>query len=136
MENQERRVDSRQVLEAIRLLRSVTNFIKIAPFVYAMMFILCMLVYLFCDDNTSSICDMLFYISPITSITFVCLSFKLKLCNWYRLQCLIPLMPLPFSIVDGMVCEFIEPVAYINYGITSLAFILSLLNAYFVFVKK
>lgn len=135
MENQEN-IKSEKILFAIKTLRDVTAFVKVVPFVYAALFLLCMLVYMFSDNDIMSLLDILFYVSPVTCLTFFRLSFILKFCNWYRLQCCLPMLTTPFTLFDMYICEFVHIGAYINYFTTTLIFTLSLLNTYHVFIKK
>lgn len=124
------------ILFAIKALRSVTRIIKIAPFVYAIVFIMCMMGYAILSDESASILDLMFYVSPIVCATFILLSYPLKLCNWYRLQVCLPMFPLPFTIIDETIWTFDSIAAIVNLSITTLIFLLSLINTYFVFIRK
>lgn len=128
--------DNKHILYAIDILRRTTKFVKLVPFVYALIFLLCMIPYWCCGDETLTIIDECFYISPIVSLTFIRLSYLLKFCNWYRLQCVLPIMPLLIVIIDENIYEFGSEARWINFAITILIFLLSLINAYFVFIKR
>lgn len=134
MENQEDKFE--KVLYAIGILRNVTRFVKIVPFVYALLFLLCMILYWHCDENILGIIDQCFYVSPIVCLTFIRLSYYLKLCNWYRLQCCLPMFPLPTIIIDESFYEFESEAMYISIVTISVVFLLSLVNAYFVFIHN
>lgn len=136
MENQEEKVSKEQILSAIKILRDVTIFMKVTPFVYAGLFLICMVCYMLFDDEIATLLDMLFYVSPITCFLFIRISFILKFCNWYRLQSTLPILPIFVVFVDNFVYEFGDTSAYINYAVTAIIFILSLINTYFVFIKK
>ena len=58
-------VDNKDILALVRILRKVTTIVKIYPFVYAVLYALCMIGYLVCDDIVSVVLDQLFYTSPI-----------------------------------------------------------------------
>lgn len=124
------------VLYAINVLRKATIFVKIVPFIYALIFLVCMIPYWCCSEEVLNVIDECFYISPIVCLTFVRLSYIFKLCNWYRLQCCLPMFPLPIVLIDENIYNFGLELAYINLCLTILIFILSLINAYFVFVKR
>lgn len=136
MENRERDITKEQIIRAIGILRKVTIVVKVAPFIYATIFLLCMIGYVTLSDGVISVLDMLFYVSPITCITFIRLSYLLKLCNWYRLQCCLPMFPLPFIIIDEYVNMFQETAVVVHLSLTIVIFLLSLINTYFVFIKK
>ena len=52
----------------INILRRATVIVKVAPFGFVVMHLASMLVYMFTNDYASSICDMLFYISPMVVV--------------------------------------------------------------------
>lgn len=127
--------DNKDILALVRILRKVTKIVKIYPFVYAVLYALCMIGYLVCDDAVSVMLDQLFYTSPIVVSCNILLSYSLKLCKWHRLQCLLPMFPLIPLFVDYL----IFPVSKLAFTINALTIIailmLSLINAYFVFIK-
>lgn len=128
-------VEHKDILAIVRILRKVTKIVKIYPFVYAVLYALCMIGYLVCDDIVSVMLDQLFYTSPIVVSCNILLSYSLKLCKWHRLQCLLPMFPLIPLFVDYLVF----PVSKLAFTINALTiitlFALSLINAYFVFIK-
>lgn len=124
-----------KVLNSIHILRKTTRFVKVVPFVYALLFLLCMCFYFDCSENILDIIDECFYVSPIVCLTFVRLSYLLKFCNWYRLQCCLPMLPLPIVIIDENFYEFGEASMWVNFFLTFAIFFLSLVNAYFVFIR-
>ena len=127
--------DNKDILALVRILRKVTTIVKIYPFVYAMLYALCMLGYLVCDDFVSIMLDQLFYTSPIVVSCNILLSYSLKLCKWHRLQCLLPMFPLIPLFVDYLIFPVSKLAFTINALTIMLLFILSLINAYFVFIK-
>ena len=128
-------VENKDILAIVRILRKVTKIVKIYPFIYAVLYALCMIGYLVSDDIVSVILDQLFYTSPIVVSCNILLSYSLKLCKWHRLQCLLPMFPLIPLFVDYL----IFPVSKLAFTINALTiitlFALSLINAYFVFIK-
>lgn len=127
--------DNKDILALVRILRKVTKIVKIYPFVYAVLYALCMIGYLVCDDIVSVMLDQLFYTSPIVVSCNILLSYSLKLCKWHRLQCLLPMMPLITLLVDVTIYPISKIASTIN-ALTIIAILmLSLINAYFVFIK-
>ena len=127
--------DNKDILALVRILRKVTTIVKIYPFVYAVLYALCMIGYLVCDDAVSVMLDQLFYTSPIVVSCNILLSYSLKLCKWHRLQCLLPMIPLITLLVDMTIYPISKIASTINALTIMLLFILSLINAYFVFIK-
>ena len=128
-------VDDKGILALIRILRKVTTIVKIYPFVYAVLYALCIIGYLVCDDIVSVMLDQLFYTSPIVVSCNILLSYSLKLCKWHRLQCLLSTFPLIPLFVDYLIFPVSKLAFTINALTIMLLFILSLVNAYFVFIK-
>lgn len=127
--------DNKDILALVRVLRKVTTIVKIYPFVYAVLYALCMIGYLVCDDAVSVMLDQLFYTSPIVVSCNILLSYSLKLCKWHRLQCLLPMIPLITLLVDMTIYPISKIASTINALTIILLFTLSLINAYFVFIK-
>jgi hypothetical protein len=127
--------DNKDILALVHILRKVTMIVKIYPFVYAVLYALCMIGYLVCDDIVSVVLDQLFYTSPIVVSCNILLSYSLKLCKWHRLQCLLPMIPLITLLVDMTIYPISKIASTINALTIILLFALSLINAYFVFIK-
>jgi hypothetical protein len=128
-------VEHKDILAIVRILRKVTKIVKIYPFVYTVLYALCMIGYFVCDDIVSVMLDQLFYTSPIVVSCNILLSYSLKLCKWHRLQCLLPMFPLIPLFVDYLVFPVSKLAFTINALTIILLFALSLINAYFVFIK-
>lgn len=124
-----------KVLTAIGILRKVTKFVKCAPFVYALIYLGVMIFYVELSIEADAVLDELFYVSPIVCFAFIRLSYYLKLCNWYRLQCCLPMLPTCVVLIDENVYEFGMEIAAVNFATITLIILLSLVNAYFVFIK-
>lgn len=128
-------VENKDILAIVTILRRVTKIVKIYPFIYAGIYALCMIGYMFLSDETADILDQLFVTSPIVVSCNLLLSKTLKLCKWHRLQCLLPIVPLLPIYVDSYIYSLSKVGAYINTTIILLLFLASLINAYFVFIK-
>lgn len=124
------------IVKVISILRKVTMVVKLIPFIYAFLYVASILTYWFCDECVISWVDMLFYMSPVAIIFMLILSRTLKLCKWHRLECVLPLMGFASLLVNDFVVEFGKYGQLANYIIVIATFILSLINAYFVFIHK
>ena len=127
--------DNRDVIALVRILRRVTTIVKVYPFAYTLLYIYCMLVYMFGTDTTATICDQLFYTSPFMVMCAIGLSYSLKLCKWHRLECALPLLPCITIFIDIYICRLSAVCAYLNSILMIILGIASLINAYFVFIK-
>lgn len=127
--------DERKILGAIQILRRVTRTVKIAPFVLAVLFMLSMIGYMLFSDTVATVLDYLFYISPSTIVILLILSKSTKMCVWHRLECVLPMVSMLPALFDDLIIELTNVAAYINASTIALIFLLSLLNAYFVFIK-
>lgn len=58
----------------ITMTRNAYRLVKIAPFVYAMIYIMCLFGYLMFNDTVSAMIDVLCYISPVPVIYNLLLS--------------------------------------------------------------
>lgn len=128
-------VENRDILAIVKMLRKVTTIVKVYPFAYTSLYISCMLVYMFGTDGASILCDQLFYTSPFMIFCAIGLSYSLKLCKWHRLECILPILPSIIVLVDEYVLQLSKLGAYINSTLIIALCILSLVNAYFVFIK-
>lgn len=127
--------EERKILGAIQILRRVTKTVKIAPFVLAVLYMLSMIGYMVFSDTIATILDYLFYISPSTIVILLILSKSTKMCVWHRLECMLPMVSMLPALFDNLIIELTNVAAYINASTIALIFLLSLLNAYFVFIK-
>lgn len=123
------------IVAVVSILRKTTRIVKIAPFVLVTMYMLAMIGYLFFSDVVAITLDTLFYVSPLVVILLWMLSKALKMCNWHRLECALPLVPQVPIFFDDYINQFDYAGAAINICVVGLLFLLSLLNAYFVFIK-
>lgn len=126
----------KSIMSLIEMLRSITRILKLFPFVYSLTIVFLSPLYFFDNGDITDILDNLFYVSPFVIILLFVLSYHLKLCNWYRIQCSLPLLPQCLGIVDSYVYEFGENTACAVFFAYVTIFTLSLVNAYFVFIRK
>ena len=116
--------------------RLIQTFVKVLPFVYAVGYLVAMVGYLFCNEVLSTWLDYCLYVSPLTVLMNLCLHRLLELCKWHRLACLLPLIAFATVVVDSWVVEFGHYAVFINVGVIIILLLLSLLSAYFVFIKR
>lgn len=131
----EKDVKQDKVLKAIRILRDVTVIVKIFPFLSSLLYIIFFLAQLLFQNDVVYEMESLFYISALVIVLLIVLSYRLRLCKWHRIQCLLLFMPQVFSYIDMYVYEYGVHSAII--ADIALTFILavSVLNAYKMFVK-
>lgn len=125
-----------KVLKAIRILRDVTVIVKIFPFLSSLLYIIFFLAQLLFQNDVVYEIESLFYISAFVIALLIVLSYRLRLCKWHRIQCLLLFMPQVFSYIDMYVYEYGVHSAII--ADIALTFILavSILNAYKMFKKS
>ena len=119
----------------VKKLRYVTAAVQVMPFVYSDIFIVCMVLYLFCSDEAACACDTLFYVSPVTVVSFLILSRLLRMCVWHRTACVLPLIPQLISFVDRNVIEFPFSAASITIVTSIVLFATLLVAAYKTFIR-
>ena len=119
----------------VKKLRTITTVVQLLPFVYASLYVVAMLVYLFGSETFSVICDHLFYISPIVVIYNLVLSKSLRLCVWHKSACLLPVFPECVGVFDRLILNLSELAALINILSIILVTIALLISAYNVFFR-
>lgn len=127
---------SDRIINAIGILKSITRIVKIVPFLYTFLYILFLVLQFIVNETALCIMENILYVSPIMILLFVLLSYKLKFCKWHRVECLLPITQQVLSLVDAYIYEFGEYSVYVIIYTIALLFTLSLVNAYFVFVRK
>lgn len=132
----EKDVRQDKVLKAIRILRDVTVIVKIFPFLSSLLYIIFFLAQLLFQNDVVYEMESLFYISAFVVVLLIVISYRLRLCKWHRIQCLLLLMPQVFSYIDMYVYEYGVHSAII--ADIALTFILavSVLNAYKMFRRS
>lgn len=121
---------------AIQILKKATATVKVAPFAFALLYLAALVIYLLFNDTVATIADMLFYVSPVAVFFNLRMSKIFKMCKWHRLECLLPLLPIVIVFVNGFGFIIPDIAVYVNWSVNLIIFLLSLLNAYFVFIKK
>ena len=124
-----------QIKYLIDKLRSITLAVQIAPFVYSLLFIFCLVMYLFCQEPVIVALDSLFYMSPIAACSFLVFSKVLNLCKWHKCACALPILPQIVVFADRNIIELSEAEAYISIIMPIVLSALLLIAAYNVFFK-
>lgn len=119
----------------LTIIRKTTKAIKLFPFLYIGLFIVLSFAMGFASIEATRIISGIIIVSPIMVAFLIYLSYAVKLCFWHRLQCALPLIPQALVIIDTHIYEYGEALAILNYAILLLLFSLSLVNAYFVFIR-
>lgn len=121
---------------AIQILKKATATVKVAPFAFALLYLVALVVYLLFSDTIATMTDLLFYVSPVAVFFNLRMSKIFKMCKWHRLECLLPLLPIVIVFVNGFGFIIPDIAVYVNWSVNLIIFLLSLINAYFVFIKK
>ena len=121
---------------AIQILRKATATVKVAPFAFALLYLVALVLYLLFNDTIATMTDLLFYVSPVAVFFNLRMSKIFKMCKWHRLECLLPLLPIVIVFINGFGFIIPDIAVYVNWSVNLIIFLLSLLNAYFVFIKK
>lgn len=123
------------VIKVAKVARSATNTVRAFPFFYAVALILFWIVAPMLDYDALTAIDSLIFLSAAMVALLIRLSYCVKLCKWHRLQCSLPLLPQIVDKIDVYIYEFGTYLAIINYAVLGVIAVLSLVNAYFVFMK-
>lgn len=118
-----------------RIVRSVTTTVKAFPFFYVLGLLLYWVIAPTLSINTVTEIDGAVYLSLIMALFLIRLSYCVKLCIWHRIQCTLPLLPQIIDKIDVYFYEFGTYLAVVNYALFGVIGTLSLINAYFVFIK-
>lgn len=115
--------------------RYSTVLVKAMPFVFAIFYLIGLSSYIWSSNTIIGYLDLAFYVSPIVILYELILSKIFHLCKWHRLECVLPLSGLIPVIVDKFIVEVGAYGQLVNWIIVVAVFTLSLINAYFVFLK-
>lgn len=118
-----------------RIVQQVTVTVKLFPFVYSAGLIIFWLIAPTLTYAVVTTIDNFIFVSAIMVLFLIRLSYCVKLCKWHRLQCALPLLPQVIAQIDEHFYELGLYASIVNYVIIAAIFILSLINAYFVFIK-
>lgn len=116
-------------------LRRVINAVKVFPFIMVLLQIMVVISYTILPESVLFVLDMMFYTSPLHILLLVYLSRKLGLCKWHRAECLLPMIGIVAPLIDVYIWEFTLSAATFNLLIMSSLLIVSVFNAYHVFIK-
>lgn len=127
--------EQEKLISIINIARRATTIVKLLPFAYVFVYIVCAVSFFFVSDETQTVLDMLFYVSPLQITFALILSRIFKLCKWHRMECLLPFLSQIFVIIDTFI-PLDECGAKINVAVIGAMCILSFINAYFMFWRK
>lgn len=119
----------------ISKLRSITTAVQIAPFVYALFYIIALVIYLFASEQIMYMLDAILYVSPIVVIMNLLESRILKLCRWHKTACVLPLIPQVNIIFDDYIYRFSVRVETVHIVMVIAMSVLLLVAAYNVFFR-
>lgn len=119
----------------IWVVRYSTVLVKAMPFVFAIFYLIGLSSYIWSSNTIIGYLDLAFYVSPMVILYELILSKIFHLCKWHRLECVLPMFGLIPVIVDKFIIEIGAYGQLVNWIIIIAVFTLSLINAYFVFLK-
>lgn len=119
----------------ISVVRHSTVLVKVMPFFFAFFYLIDILGYIFLSKDAIYWFDLCVYVSPIVVLYELILSKIFHLCKWHRLECILPMFGLLPVFVDMFIIEVGAYGQLVNWIIVVAVFTLSLINAYFVFLK-
>lgn len=119
----------------ISKLRSITTAVQIAPFVYALFYIIALVIYLFASEQIMYVLDAILYVSPIVVVMNLLESRILKLCRWHKMTCVLPLVPQVNIILDDYIYRFSVRAEIIHIAMVIAMSVLLLVAAYNVFLR-
>ena len=123
-------------ISVIKKYKKLRTFIKVLPFIYVVLYLIGMLVYIFCSEMLISLVDMLFYLSPLTMVLNMILGRFCDLCKWHRLACFTPIIGFLSVMVDCYVYSLERIYTIVSIYTFAFIFIISLLSAYMMFLKN
>lgn len=115
--------------------RYSTVLVKAMPFVFAIFYLIGLSSYIWSSNTIIGCLDLVFYVSPMVILYELILSKIFHLCKWHRLECVLPMFGLIPVLVDQFIIEIGAYGQLTNWIIVVSVFTLSLINAYFVFLK-
>lgn len=128
-------MERRGIDKIISVVRYSTVLVKVMPFFFAFFYLAGIFSYILMPKAYIGYLDLAFYVSPIVILYELILSKIFHLCKWHRLECVLPLSGLIPVIVDKFIIEVGAYGQLVNWIIVVAVFTLSLINAYFVFLK-
>lgn len=119
----------------VKKLRYVTLAVQLMPFVYTVPYLITLIITSQAPESIVALFDTLFYVSPIVVAGLLVLSRLLRLCNWHKTACVLPLLPQIVSFVDYYIIELTEIAAQVNIILFGSMAVLLLIAAHNVFMK-
>ena len=90
---------------------------------------------MFASDYLMTVLDTIFYISPLFCAAHLIYSKMLRLCEWHRAACVVPIFPQVVNLVDYYLISLSEIQAMV-FTLTAVAMTVTLIvAAYNVFLK-
>ena len=103
----------------VDVLNKITGLIKAIPFTYLIIYSLYLIVGLFCCEKVICWIDSFFIVSPATTITLLGIAKTLKLCNWHKTACILPVSTQIESFIDNHIIQLTQnEVILINVCVT------------------
>lgn len=119
----------------VKKLRYVTLAVQLMPFVYTVPYLITLIITSQAPESIVVLFDTLFYVSPIVVAGLLVLSRLLRLCNWHKTACVLPLLPQIVSFVDYYIIELTEIAAQVNIILFGSMAVLLLIAAHNIFMK-
>ena len=117
--------------ELVKNYRKAFVTIKLFPFIYTFALLVVSPLEAWLSLRWAELLGLIVFTSVPSVILCMILSYAVKLCPWHRAQCIVMLLPLAIPI-----CRIFMPDCVIFvWGAVSVLLLISLANAYFVFVK-
>lgn len=110
--------------------------VQLAPFVYAFFYTIVIGLYPYTSYETAKILDTLFYVSPTVVILNLIESKILKLCQWHKTACLLPLLPQIILFIDSHIVQFSISGARLASIVFLAMLVLFIISAYQVFFNN
>lgn len=132
MEQQDKGVDFRKY---IIILKRTTVYVQFLPFIYSFFYVIVLIIYPFISEDAAVLLDSIFYISPIFMAGMLVLSKLLRLCNWHRTACIVPIISQVPVFIDSYIVSLTRIEAIVSNSIVVLMIATLLISAYNVFFK-
>lgn len=119
----------------IRILRRLTRFVQVTPFVYLLFYGVYMIFGSLVPDGYLGVADSIACTTPVTTTALLLASRLLKLCRWHKVACLIPSASQIEGCVDTFVFQFTEieiTLINVSIGIAAILFFISAYKHFFV----
>lgn len=94
------------VSRLVSILKRVTRFVQVVPFVYLALYGLVLLTDSAGWCIPAGVIDSVMYVSPVVAAGVFPLSMVLRLCNWHKAACLMPYASRLENIVDQYIYQF------------------------------